>query len=103
MRAVHRRGMAYEILLAGCATLDRMIATERIVRVLCERCKVERIIDLLQLRARVGGDYSLVNRRGRCRLTRGCVGWNRFYVRHGPYVGLWDEKAGFRWMFTDRA
>lgn len=80
-----------------------MIATDRKVRVICEACHVFRDIDLLPLRARVGGEYSLVNRRCRCRLTDGCKGWNRFFVLHGAYVGLWDAKAGYRWMFTERA
>lgn len=92
--------MAYEILLSGCATLDRMISTERVVRVHCEVCKAERLIDLVQLRTKVGGEYSLINRRSRCKLTEGCKGWNLFYVRHGPYVGLWDEKAGIRWTLN---
>jgi hypothetical protein len=40
-------------------------------------------VDLIQLRLRVGGKYSLVNRRCRCRLTANCPGWNRFYYLQG--------------------
>lgn len=94
--------MAYEILLSGCATLDMMIDTNRECQVSCTGCEVYRPVDLSALRDEVGGDYSLVNRRCRCRLTPGCTGWNRFFVKHGGFVRLWDQATAIRWTFADK-
>lgn len=62
-------------------------------RVNCTRCSAWQDIDIEALREKVGGDYSLWNRRTRCRLTPGCAGWNRF--RHnchgGFFMPMWDE------------
>jgi hypothetical protein len=69
-------------------TLDGLIAGGHPVRVWCDRCGVWREIDLIALRDRVGGDYSLINRRTRCRLTEGCAGWNRFTYQHGVFRPL---------------
>jgi hypothetical protein len=95
--------MSYEILLAGCATLDMMLEGERPrrVRASCTKCQNYRDVDLLALRALVGGDYSLVNRRCRCRLKKRCNGWNRFYVLHGTFVPLWDDRTAMRWSALD--
>ncbi len=87
------------IVLEGCSTLAQMVARGQPVRVLCTGCAGCHDVDLAALAARMGGDYSLINRRCRCRLTEGCGGWNRFYVLHGVYRPLWDDVAARRWFF----
>lgn len=84
--------MPATIMLDGCSSLDQMIAMNRKVRVLCDRCKAVNDIDLSELRDRVGGEYSLINRQCKCRMTPGCEGWNRFYVKQGVFRPLWDGR-----------
>jgi hypothetical protein len=72
-----------------------------IVRVTCAQCRGSRDIDITALAARVGRDYSLINRRCRCRLLPGCIGWNRFY--YTTHVGTWtrplaDPETQDGWM-----
>jgi hypothetical protein len=81
-------------------SLDRAIADGGQVRAFCTRCRAARQVDLRALRARVGGDYCLVNRRCRCRLTPGCAGWNRFHYLHGVYRPLWDDATAERWIVS---
>lgn len=71
-------------------SLDAMIAQHVPVRTMCTACSAYRDLDLDALREKVGGAYSLWNRRCRCRLTPGCAGWNRFYYINGMAVGMWD-------------
>jgi hypothetical protein len=78
-------------------TLDAMIAEGTVVRVMCTHCSVCENVELQALREKVGGTYSLVNRRCRCRLTPGCAGWNRFYYLQGCMRPLWDDAASDRW------
>ena len=79
-------------------TLDAMIEAGRPVRVSCDTCQQSKALDLETLREKVGGSYSLVNRRCRCRLTPGCRGWNRFFYINGVYRPLWDYQTADRWM-----
>lgn len=80
-------------------TLGAMIDGETQVRVRCSGCaevKLFTMADLEALAAKVGRDYSLVDRRCRCRLTPGCRGWNRLYYLHGvfrPLVDRWVRDA----------
>jgi hypothetical protein len=46
---------------------------------MCDTCSNWRDIDLDELPEKIGADFSLWNRRTRCRLTEGSHGWNRFY------------------------
>lgn len=71
-------------------TLDRMIETGRTVKASCTSCNAEQLVDLVALRARVGGSYTLFNRRCRCRLSPDCPGWLWFQYLHGVYRPLWD-------------
>ncbi|RDV06453.1 hypothetical protein DXH95_03230 [Sphingorhabdus pulchriflava] len=89
--------MSAHIILESCRSLDRMIATERQVKGSCSHCHAEQSVDLDQLRRRVGGSYSLFNRRCRCALTPGCPGWVRFFYLHGVWRPLWDEGTMLRW------
>jgi hypothetical protein len=58
--------------------------------------------DLERIGAAKGMDYSLWNKRTRCRLTPGCRGWNTFRFEHGPWAyGLFDDKQIGRWMDAD--
>jgi hypothetical protein len=84
---------------AWARTLDRMIAVDLRVDVWCLRCGECRRVDLAALRERVGGEYSLVNRRCRCRLTPGCQGWNKFRYMHGVMRPLVEEDVWHRWLF----
>lgn len=71
-----------------------------LVRASCTYCKGSRDIDIAALAAKVGRDYSLVNRRCRCRILPGCPGWNRFYYAMGRNTWtrhLFDEATATRW------
>jgi len=82
-------------------TLDAAIAEGAEIRMICTACKQYRDVDLVALRAKVGGSYSLINRRCRCRITPGCEGWNQPWYREGVYRHLWDEETNERWMWID--
>lgn len=79
-------------------TLDVMIAAETVIKVQCDTCRVIREVDLHALRARMGGGYSLLNRRCRCRLTDGCRGWNTFHYCRGVYRVLAEPEVRERWL-----
>ena len=64
----------------------------------CTTCGKEKAVDLPALAAKMGGEYSLWNRRCRCRLTEGCRGWVRFYVGPGWPTPAFDESTGWRWF-----
>lgn len=63
------------------------------VRTMCTECGQYRDLDMAGLRAKRGGEFSLWNRRTRCRLTEGCSGWNRFYYIKGIAWAMWDDEA----------
>ncbi|MDR6511478.1 hypothetical protein J2792_002350 [Novosphingobium capsulatum] len=77
--------------------LDAMIEVNAHVRAYCGVCKKYQDIDIPALRERVGGSYSLLNRRCKCRLTPGCKGWNKFMYLHGVMRILADEETRRRW------
>jgi hypothetical protein len=63
------------IVLDAVSTLDKIIRNQREIQVWCEKCQACRILtqdELIALAAKVGPDYSLIDRRCRCRLTPGC-------------------------------
>ena len=68
-------------------TLGNMIDDYSTVSVHCTHCRRHRVLSrdaLIALAEKVGRDYSLWNRRCRCRLKEGCTGWNKFnYMGHG--------------------
>jgi hypothetical protein len=80
--------------------LARLIKLGAVVRVFCSRCRANRDIDLEALAAKVGSDYSLWNRRCRCRMMRHCKGWNRFRSMPGA-VKLYDAETQARWDAED--
>jgi hypothetical protein len=73
------------------------------VQVGCDLCKVRRDADLDGLIAARGVTFSLINKRYRCRLTKGCRGWNRFFYQSGVMRPLWDERTTERWFAADYA
>ncbi|MDP3550593.1 MAG: hypothetical protein Q8R81_09370 [Novosphingobium sp.] len=79
-------------------TLDVMIAVGAVIKVQCDICRVDREVDLPALRAKMGGSYSLLNRRCRCRLTSGCKGWNRFLYSRGVFRTLAEPHVQDRWL-----
>jgi len=79
-------------------TVHEMAQCGHRVTTSCQTCRAYREIDLVELATRVGPQYSLVNRRCRCRLTKGCQGWNRFFVLLGVVRPLWDDATAMRWM-----
>jgi hypothetical protein len=79
-------------------SVGAMIDHDAEVRVLCTGCKVFVDVNLPGLAERVGRDYSLIDRRCRCRLTPGCRGWNRFYYRQAVFRPLWSDATGSRWL-----
>jgi hypothetical protein len=79
-------------------TLDAMIETDARIRVGCDQCKVWRDVDLVGLREKVGGDYSLLNRRCRCRLTAGCDGWTTLQYCSGVFRHLAEPEVRDRWL-----
>lgn len=70
-------------------------------RVTCTVCKTSREIDLEALVAKVGDDYTLFNKRTRCKLTPGCRGWNRFLHANSGGMGMWDAAQENRWVAAD--
>ncbi|MCT2398547.1 hypothetical protein [Novosphingobium mangrovi (ex Huang et al. 2023)] len=74
--------------LDAVATLELIIRREREIQVWCDTCRVYREFthaDLVALAERVGPQFSLIDRRCRCRLTPGCNGWNRFNFKAGVF------------------
>lgn len=79
-------------------TLDGLIEQGVKVTVSCTQCSGKDFVNLELLRARVGsGSYSLWNRRCRCRLTKGCEGWNRFRYINGMAWAMWDDEGAKHW------
>lgn len=64
----------------------------------CTTCGVSRRIDLHALMAKVGPDYSLWNRRCRCKLTDACHGWVSFKVGPGWHTPDFDNRTEARWI-----
>jgi hypothetical protein len=79
-------------------TLGDMLNHGCEVRVSCEKCREWRDVDLDALAARVGLEYSLIDRRSRCKLTPACDGWNRFMYLNAVYRPLWTDAAARRWL-----
>jgi hypothetical protein len=77
------------------------------VQVYCRGCRSHRpltVDDLQRIEAAKGMRFSMTNRRTRCRLTRGCDGWNVFRYQRGPWVyPLYSEEQDERWSEQDRA
>ncbi|WP_420142022.1 hypothetical protein [Sphingomonas sp.] len=70
-------------------------------RVSCTECKRLREIDIPALIEKVGPEYSLWNRRCRCRLKKDCPGWNRFFIGPGWFTKSYDEQTEMRWIEED--
>jgi len=79
-------------------TLANMIEHGFTSHARCPKCDRSCEVDLRALMAKAGPDYSLWNRRCRCRFTPGCPGWIRFKVGPGWYVPDYDEPTEERWM-----
>lgn len=82
-------------------TLGALIDASVALRAICSNCERWVEIDKSALARRVGRDYSLINRRTRCKLTKRCRGWNRFYYAVGEFLPLWDTAMLLRWMAHD--
>lgn len=67
----------------------------------CPTCEQTQDVDLLALMAKMGPDYSLWNRRSRCRFTPGCAGWISFKVGPGWRTPDFDEATEERWMAAE--
>lgn len=94
------------------ANLDRVSTLEKIIRVgweiqtWCDKCRAFHRFtegEIVALAERVGYDFSLVNRRCRCRLTPGCDGWNRFDYLAGVYRPMTEPDEWIRQRMRDRA
>ena len=80
--------------------LGAMIEADAVISVSCTKCGKSRKLahaDLIALADKVGHEYTLINRRCRCRLSISCTGWNRFHYLNGVFYPLWDEKGLARW------
>ncbi|NIJ07260.1 hypothetical protein FHS31_000856 [Sphingomonas vulcanisoli] len=82
-------------------TLGQMVDNGFTAFARCRGCGKVKQIDLDALIAKVGRDYSLWNRRCRCRLTEGCSGWNIFEVGPGWHVAAYDPSQDQRWLNED--
>ena len=84
-------------------TVQAMIDGGIEVRAWCERhCRrFHFVVDLERVKAAKGADYSLINKRTKCK-TSGCDGWVRFHYPQGVYRRLWDDETAVRWMVADR-
>lgn len=65
----------------------------------CHECGLQRQIDIEQLSARVGEQYSLINRRSPC---PECGAWMRFHYRQAALYPMWDQEMSWRWDEIDR-
>ena len=68
---------------------------------MCNRCAgmAELTREQLEGIAREKGrDYVMIGRRCRCRLTPGCMGWNRFWYWNAFWWPLWRDKDDGRWI-----
>lgn len=81
-------------------TVGAMVREKAEVAAVCDLCRGRQQIDLPALLAKVGPEYSLINRRCRCRITPGCKGWNTFRYLWGVYRGLYDDRAQERWLLS---
>jgi hypothetical protein len=82
-------------------TLGASIRENSPIRVMCTHCSAWKELgrdDLRRLAKIRGEDYSLVGRRCRCKLTKGCHGWNRFFYEAGVFRPLWTEEDVRRWI-----
>lgn len=82
-------------------SLGAMTDGDARVAVGCPTCKGWRVLDreaLIALAEKVGREYSLINRRCRCRLTPGCGGWNKFHYCNGVFRPLFDEATATSWF-----
>lgn len=93
-----RRGPKLWLWPSWVETVGAMAAADAMVSVSCDGCRQVRDVDIPALLAKVGPDYSLINRRCRCRITPGCMGWNRFRYVHGVSRRLWDDVTADRWI-----
>jgi hypothetical protein len=81
-------------------TLGQMLDQGHTAMAECATCRGHHDIDLAQLIEKVGRDYSLWNRRSRCRLTEGCPGWVVFRCGPGwPHL-MADEATEWRWFLS---
>ena len=79
-------------------TIGDLMRTGVEVMVECTFCPCGHVLDLAPLLAAKGPDYSLFNRRCRCRLSDGCPGWNRFlHRRSSVFLPMWDDETALRW------
>lgn len=72
------------------------------VRAFCGKCKVFKDVDLQALAAKVGPEYSLIDRRSPCHFTSGCDGWVKFMYLFGVYRNLWSYEREEVWMERDK-
>lgn len=90
----------YPITFTWLRDLGAIIDNDTKIMVWCEKCRASHEFskdELIALSERVGRDFSLRNRRCRCRLTPGCDGWNRFCFMLGVYRNFEDvEIVEFR-------
>jgi hypothetical protein len=81
-------------------TLGKMIDQGHTAFAECRTCHKQQEIDIAALIAKVGRDYSLWNRRQRCKLTDGCPGQVVFLCGPGwPHL-MADEATEMRWTFN---
>lgn len=95
-------GSDHKIRPAWTHTLGDMIDDYHGVQVTCDRCRYSRklkVDDIAALAEKVGRDYSLWNRRCKCRLTPGCQGWNSFHYMHGVYRRMRDGMRIYAELF----
>ncbi len=71
------------------------------VTVTCDTCKQGRDVDLDALIAAKGENFSLVNKRYRCKFSPGCPGHNRFHFQGGVMRPLWSETQADKWIAAD--
>jgi hypothetical protein len=79
-------------------TLGEMVDHGHTAYAYCSTCNTYRDIDLPALIEKVGREYSLWNRRSRCR-TEGCAGWMHYKCGPGHPHLMADEATEWRWFF----
>jgi hypothetical protein len=80
-------------------TLGAMVDEGARIRAWCSGCGRCTDMDIAALTAIKGRDYSLIDRRSRCKMPT-CKGWVRFHYCQGVFRPLWTDDAAVRWMAT---
>jgi len=89
-----------DLVLTGLDSLNAIIRQKQRIMWQCAGCGHSHEMteaELLDLREKVGGDFNLIGRRGRCPKKR-CSGRTRFRYWNGRWIPMWTDADADRWF-----